>query len=52
MSDSVAPEADWDKAPGLLDGAKELTLGPRDCDLAYWFTSVAQGCLLYTSRCV
>ncbi|MEU3555598.1 VlmB-like protein [Streptomyces fragilis] len=45
MSDSVAPEADWDKAPGLLDGAKELTLGPRDCDLAYWFTSVAQGTL-------
>ncbi|WP_447039694.1 VlmB-like protein [Streptomyces sp. DSM 118878] len=45
MSGSVAPEADWDKAPGLLDGAKELTLGPDDCDLAYWFTSVAQGTL-------
>ncbi|HWU08519.1 MAG TPA: VlmB-like protein [Streptomyces sp.] len=45
MSGSVAPEADWDKAPGLLDGAKELTLGPEECDLAYWFTSVAQGTL-------
>ncbi|MFI2615928.1 MULTISPECIES: VlmB-like protein [unclassified Streptomyces] len=45
MTGSVAPEADWDKAPGLLDGAKELTLGPDDCDLAYWFTSVAQGTL-------
>ncbi|WP_030791448.1 VlmB-like protein [Streptomyces sp. NRRL S-920] len=45
MTGSVAPEADWDKAPGLLDGAKELTLGPNDCDLAYWFTSVAQGTL-------
>ncbi|MEU1484175.1 VlmB-like protein [Streptomyces sp. NPDC005752] len=45
MTGSVAPEADWDKAPGLLDGAKELTLGPEDCDLAYWFTSVAQGTL-------
>ncbi|MET7848105.1 VlmB-like protein [Streptomyces avermitilis] len=45
MTGSVAPEADWDKAPGLLDGAKDLTLGPEDCNLAYWFTSVAQGTL-------
>ncbi|GAA2565090.1 MULTISPECIES: VlmB-like protein [Streptomyces] len=45
MTAPVAPEADWDKAPGLLDGAKELTLGPRECNLAYWFTSVAQGTL-------
>ncbi|MFF2775582.1 VlmB-like protein [Streptomyces sp. NPDC058052] len=45
MTESVAPEADWDKAPGLLDGAKELTLGPEECDLSYWFTSVAQGTL-------
>ncbi len=45
MTAPVAPEADWDKAPGLLDGAKELTLGPEECDLAYWFTSVAQGTL-------
>ncbi|MEX2986016.1 VlmB-like protein [Streptomyces sp. C36] len=45
MTDSVAPEADWDKAPGLLDGAKELTLGPEECDLAYWITEVAQGTL-------
>lgn len=41
----VAREADWDNAPGLLDGAKSLTLGPADCDLAYWITSVAQGTL-------
>ncbi|MFE4538987.1 VlmB-like protein [Streptomyces scopuliridis] len=45
MTAFVAPEADWDKAPGLLDGAKELTLGPEECDLSYWFTSVAQGTL-------
>ncbi|NEB75754.1 VlmB-like protein [Streptomyces sp. SID14478] len=45
MTASVAPEADWEKAPGLLDGAKELTLGPEECDLAYWITSVAQGTL-------
>ncbi|MCX4782645.1 VlmB-like protein [Streptomyces sp. NBC_01264] len=41
----TAPEADWDTAPGLLDGAMKLTLGPEDCDLAYWITSVAQGTL-------
>jgi hypothetical protein len=41
----IAPEADWDRAPGLLDGAKELTLGPKECDLAYWITQVAQGTL-------
>ncbi|GLX17143.1 MULTISPECIES: VlmB-like protein [Streptomyces] len=41
----IAPEADWDTAPGLLDGAMKLTLGPGDCDLAYWITSVAQGTL-------
>lgn len=45
MNHPVAPEAGWDTAPGLLDGAKELTLGPEECNLAYWFTSVAQGTL-------
>lgn len=45
MTGSVAPEADWDSAPGLLDGAKDLELGPERCDLAYWITSVAQGTL-------
>ncbi|MFF2026290.1 VlmB-like protein [Streptomyces sp. NPDC058171] len=45
MTEPVAVEADWDKAPGLLDGAKELTLGPEECDLSYWITSVAQGTL-------
>jgi hypothetical protein len=37
--------AGWDTAPGLLDGAKQLTLTAQQCDLAYWFTSVAQGTL-------
>jgi hypothetical protein len=45
MNHHVAPEADWETAPGLLDGAKALTLGPEDCNLAYWFTDVAQGTL-------
>ncbi len=37
--------ADWNTAPGLLDGAMSLTLGPADCDLPYWITSVVQGTL-------
>ncbi|GAA0665342.1 hypothetical protein GCM10010193_15970 [Kitasatospora atroaurantiaca] len=45
MSVSVAREADWNEAPGLLDGAKDLTLGPEECNLAYWITEVAQGTL-------
>lgn len=46
MGNGITPEADWDSAPGLLDGAKSLTMTARDCDLAYWLTNVAQGTLL------
>ncbi|SDD17955.1 VlmB-like protein [Actinokineospora iranica] len=45
MTQSIAPEADFDAAPTLLDGAKNLTLTAQRCDLAYWFTEVAQGTL-------
>ncbi|GLZ42494.1 VlmB-like protein [Actinokineospora sp. NBRC 105648] len=42
---TIAPEADFDAAPTLLDGAKNLVLTAEHCDLAYWFTDVAQGTL-------
>ncbi|WP_282796269.1 VlmB-like protein [Streptomyces sp. CC224B] len=42
---AVAPEADFDAAPGMLEGAMELTIGPTECNLAYWITQVAQGTL-------
>src|SRR5882724_11905143 len=45
MTDVIPIEADWDKAPGLLDGAANLTLTVEQCDLAYWLSSVAQGTL-------
>lgn len=45
MNTPVAHEADFDTAPGLLDGAKNLELTAERCDLAYWFTEVAQGTL-------
>jgi hypothetical protein len=42
---TVPREADFDLAPNLLDGAMNLNMTTRDCDLAYWLTAVAQGTL-------
>lgn len=39
---SVPPEAGWDTAPTLLDGAMELELTARQCNLRYWL-GAAQG---------
>jgi hypothetical protein len=41
----VPREADWDSAPGLLDGAMNLELTARDCNLRYWLRSVPTGTL-------
>ncbi|MFI1293611.1 VlmB-like protein [Streptomyces sp. NPDC020792] len=35
------PEADWDNAPGVLEGARELHLTPQTCNLPYWLEHVA-----------
>jgi hypothetical protein len=45
MTDTVPREASWDEAPTLLDGAQTVALTVADCDLAYWFSAVAQGTL-------
>jgi hypothetical protein len=45
MAATIPAETDWETAPGLLDGAKELTLTAEQCDLAYWLRGVAQGTL-------
>jgi len=45
MTSEIPVEADWDEAPGLLDGAASLPLTVEQCDLAYWFSAVAQGTL-------
>jgi hypothetical protein len=42
---AVPSEAGWDSAPGLLDGAMNLELTARDCDLRYWLAAVPQGTL-------
>jgi hypothetical protein len=46
----IALEADWDRAPNILDGASEVELSPYDCDLEYWLANVAQGSLLGLTR--
>lgn len=45
MSPQIPPEADFDAAPGLLEGAKTLSLTAAQCDLGYWLRAVAQGTL-------
>jgi hypothetical protein len=45
MSVDVPLEADWERAPNILDGAQELTMSAQKCDLAYWLSAVAQGTL-------
>jgi hypothetical protein len=44
-SDPVAL-ADWDNAPGLLEGATSVEIDPRDCGVDYWLKNVAQGPLV------
>jgi hypothetical protein len=45
VGSATPPEADWDRAPGLLDGAMTLELTPAQCNLEYWLSAVAQGTL-------
>jgi hypothetical protein len=45
MNDTIPPEADWDQAPSLLDGAMTLDLSPSQCNLQYWLGAVPQGTL-------
>jgi hypothetical protein len=42
---AIPAEADIDRAPGLLDGARSLDLTPQTCNLEYWLGAVAQGTL-------
>lgn len=46
MSTTIPPEAGWDSAPSLLDGAMTLELTPGECNLRYWLRAVPQGTLL------
>jgi hypothetical protein len=41
----IPREAGWDTAPSLLDGAMNLELTARDCNLRYWLSAVPMGTL-------
>jgi hypothetical protein len=43
MSVQVPREADWDSAPGLLDGATNSELTARQANLRYWLSAVPAG---------
>lgn len=46
MSTQSIPEhADFERAPGLLEGATTYELSPHECDIEFWLSSVAQGSL-------
>lgn len=38
--------SDWDRAPGILEGATEVEIDPRECGVDAWITHVAQGSLM------
>jgi hypothetical protein len=46
IDELIPTETGFQTAPGLLDGAKTLTLTAPQCNLAYWLRGVAQGTLL------
>ena len=37
--------ADWDDAPGVIEGALDIELSADECDMEFWVQSVAQGTL-------
>ncbi len=43
---ATPPEADWNQAPGLLEGAMSLNLTAHDCHLDYWLRAAPQGTLV------
>jgi len=45
MTTLTPPEADWDTAPNLLQGAMDLEMTAAQCDLRYWLGAVPQGTL-------
>jgi len=42
---TIPSEADFDTAPRVLEGATDIELTARDCNLDYWLRAAAQGTL-------
>lgn len=45
MQPAIPAEADWARAPSLVEGAMELELTAATCNLQYWLGAVPQGTL-------
>jgi len=45
MIEAVGRATDWNEAPSLIEGATQLELSAAECNLDYWFSSVARGTL-------
>ena len=45
MTTLIPPEADWDTAPNLLQGAMDLEMTAAQCNLRYWLDAVPRGTL-------
>jgi hypothetical protein len=45
VMETTPREADWNQAPGLIDGAMELELTASQCHLDYWFSAAPRGTL-------
>ncbi|HEX8742771.1 MAG TPA: hypothetical protein VF712_06540 [Thermoleophilaceae bacterium] len=41
----LPPEADWEIAPGVIEGSQSYELTPETCDIEYWTKYVVQGSL-------
>ena len=43
--EAIPPEANWNEAPSLIEGATQLELTAEDCHLDYWFSAAVRGTL-------
>lgn len=47
---TIPVHADFQRAPGLLDGATTYELSPEECNIEWWIQNVAQGALMGLER--
>lgn len=47
---NIPVHADFQRAPGLLEGATTYELSPEECNIEWWIRNVAQGALMGLER--
>ncbi len=50
IQDSIPEHADFQRAPGVLEGAMTYELSPHECGIDFWIKHVAQGALMGLDR--